>query len=488
MTLLLILPLLTVVAAHGVLRVRAERAEIIADTERQMGLAAQAMQITLESALRQRDPTDVYRLLFAMTSAEDPIDRVRVFNASLRPAAVSGGGPPIDDWVPTGALRRVLETGRATTLRHHEDGVLVLYHLLPVQGPTGRIDAAIEVVHVGQELERRTRAAVLAVAGEMTLLFAVLVSVALLALQREVFGPVWRLAEGIRRLAAGATPARLVVRRRDELGRVAEAFNAMTEQLEAARRRLLEETERALDLEQQLRHAQTLAVAGRLASGLAHEIGTPLNIISGRAEYVLQKMAPDDARRAELRAIITQIDRISLVIRSLLDVVRPRRPEKAAVAVAGVLERCWPLVEHAARRRGVRLLVGLPPDLPPCLADAGQLQQVLLNLLLNAFAASRAGDTVRVRGERRGRDGEDGVEIRVEDEGAGIPPELLPCVCEPFVTTKPAGQGTGLGLAISRDIVRDHGGTLGIDSRQGAGTTVTVWLPAAPVTPAREAA
>jgi signal transduction histidine kinase len=477
LTLLLMVPLVLAVGAHGVLRVRAERAEIIGGTERLMALTAQAMQITLESALRQRDPTDVYRLLFAMTAGQ-PIHRIRVFNDALRPVAVSDR-LPIGDEVPAEALRQVLETGHATTLRARLEDVLVLYHLLPIQGPTGRIDAALEVVHIGDELERRTRAAVLAIVLEIGILLAVLSAVTLVALQREVFGPVSRLADGIRRLGEGGAPGRLAVRRRDELGRVAEAFNAMTEQLAAARGRLVAEGERALDLERQLRHAQTLAVAGRLASGLAHEIGTPLNIISGRAEFVLQGLPPDDARRAELRGIIAQIDRISSVIRSLLDLVRPRRPVVAPVQVGQVLERCWPLVEHAARRRRVRLEVALAPGLPPFLADGPQLEQVVVNLLMNAFEACDAGDAVRVRAEARARDDEPGIAVLVEDEGGGIPADVVARVFEPFFTTKPPGQGTGLGLAIARDIVRDHGGDIAIESRPGEGTTVTVWLPAA---------
>src|SRR5262249_57364102 len=134
---------------------------------------------------------------------------------------------------------------------------------------------------------------------------------------------------------------------------------------QAARRQLLVETEHALDLEQQLRHSATLAVAGRLATGVAHEIGTPLNIISGEVEYIAGHLPEADTLRAEVDVILEQIDRISSMIRSLLDTVRPVKPEIQPTAVKDVIDRLLLLLEHTARRHGVTLEVSVPADLPP---------------------------------------------------------------------------------------------------------------------------
>jgi signal transduction histidine kinase len=254
----------------------------------------------------------------------------------------------------------------------------------------------------------------------------------------------------------------------------------MAEQLDAARRRLLEETERALDLERQLRHAQTLAVAGRLATSLAHEVGTPLNIISGRAETLLQGLPRDDRRREELSVIIGQIDRISGIIRSLLAAVRPDRPKIEEVdLVGGVLERVLPLLRHAARRRAVALEADVPPDVGRVLADANQLQQLVINLVMNGVEAIADGGTVRVEAARAESDGRPGVRLSVPDTGPGIPADLRARVFEPFFTTKPPGQGTGLGLTICRDIAREHGGYIEAGEAPGGGAVVGVWLPAA---------
>jgi signal transduction histidine kinase len=260
------------------------------------------------------------------------------------------------------------------------------------------------------------------------------------------------------------------------LGQVAQALNEMAAQLEAARVRLVTESERTLDLEQQVRQAETLAVAGKLASAIAHEVGTPLNIISGRAEFLLKTAELEAAARKDVETIVAQIDRISGIIRSLLDTVRPRDPDIRPIPLAEVLDRVLPLLRHPARRRQVTLRTEIPPDLPAVLADAGQLQQVLINLILNAIDATPGGGAVDIRAERLPIRDRPGVAIAVRDTGPGIPDELLPRVFEPFFTTKPAGRGTGLGLAICRDIARAHGGTLRVDVGQG-GTTFTAWIP-----------
>jgi signal transduction histidine kinase len=328
-------------------------------------------------------------------------------------------------------------------------------------------------------VDLRVRSALRDVWTRLAILLASVALLTAIVLQREVLGPLSRLLHGIESLAAGRRGPPLATRRRDEFGQVASAFNAMADSLEAAQGRIAAETARTLDLEQQLRHAESLAVAGKLATSFAHEVGTPLNIISGRAEFLLQNLAADDPRRDDLRGIIAQIERITAIIHSQLDVVRPRKPEMRPLRVAELVNRLVPLVEHAARRRELTLSADVPHDLPLVLGDPDQLQQVLLNLLVNALEATPAQGRVAIAAEAGALTGRAGVRMTVSDTGPGIPAALADTVFKPFFTTKPRGQGTGLGLAICRDIVKEHGGDLSVVDAQRDGATFALWLPAA---------
>lgn len=475
--LILLIPLVLVVGIYGLVRVRQEQAQLLEEEQRKMAVTARALRIAVENALRDRQISDVKRLLAEMVEHSDQIDRIRLFDKSLVPTLVSNR-LSIGEQVPSETLRRVVQTGRPEGFYQQRGGQPVIYYVTPLRTRKGNVQGAMEVVQLAPGIEQRVTAATQDVWLRLGVVLSVVAALTGFFVQRQVLRPLARLIDGIRSLGHGQPRPALPVERRDELGRVAEAFNQMAEQLEAARLKLLAETERALDLEQQLRQAETLAVAGKLASGLAHEVGTPLNIVSGRAEFLLQALPRHDPRRQDLEVIISQIDRISGIIRSLLDMVRPQKPQVQPAVLAAVVDRLLPLLRHTARRRDVTLTSLVPTDLPPVLADPNQLQQVIINLLMNALEATPQQGQISVNAERRSHNDRGGVALWVADTGQGIAPDLLPRVFEPFFTTKPPGQGTGLGLAICRDIVREHGGAIRVESHPGAGTTVTVWLPA----------
>jgi signal transduction histidine kinase len=473
--LIVILPALVVLGAHGFVRVRQEEAQLYEEDQRNVALAARAVRIAVENALRDRQISDVKRLLAEMAEQEDEIERIRLFDRTGKPT-LSSDPEYRNAPVPADILRRVLQDGVPAAQYEPIDGRPVLTDVVALRGRQGAIDGAMEIQHVARGIRARMRAAANDVWWRMAILLVTIASISGIALQRQVLRPLSELLAGIRRLGRGEAGPAIAITRRDELGQVAQALNEMAAQLEAARVRLVTESERTLDLEQQVRQAETLAVAGKLASAIAHEVGTPLNIISGRAEFLLKTAELEAAARKDVETIVAQIDRISGIIRSLLDTVRPRDPDIRPIPLAEVLDRVLPLLRHPARRRQVTLRTEIPPDLPAVLADAGQLQQVLINLILNAIDATPGGGAVDIRAERLPIRDRPGVAIAVRDTGPGIPDELLPRVFEPFFTTKPAGRGTGLGLAICRDIARAHGGTLRVDVGQG-GTTFTAWIP-----------
>jgi signal transduction histidine kinase len=411
-----------------------------------------------------------------MVEQQELIDRIRLFDRDVRPLLVSNP-LAIGEEIPTAALRQVIEAGHPEIF-YQGGRPSYFYYLAPLRTPTGT-EGSMEIVRLASAVDRRRRDAILDVVVRLGILMVVIVATTVVAMQRQVLRPVAALTVALRRFGREQSVLPLPVTRRDELGQVAEAFNEMALQLEAAQGRLQTETERVVELEQQVRRAATLAVAGRLASALAHEVGTPLNIISGRAESLLKTLGSAHPAGEDLKAIIGQIDRISRTINTLLDTVRPRRPVLRPTTLSDVLDPLLPLLAHAARQRGVTLQAAVAPTLPALQADVGQLQQVLINLVVNALEATTAGGRVTVGATGVSRGIAHGVAIAVADTGAGVAPEHLPRLFEPFFTTKPRGQGTGLGLAICREIVRGHGGEIGIETAVNAGTTVTAWIPAA---------
>jgi len=221
------------------------------------------------------------------------------------------------------------------------------------------------------------------------------------------------------------------------------------------------------------RAAEQLASVGVLAAGLAHEIGTPMSIIRGHAES-LESAVRDERSQWRVRTIVEQIDRISNIMRALLDLARPREPVIERVDVGAVIETAASFVSEKLARRGIEVELEIESDAAVD-GDAEKLQQLFLNLILNAADAMSGGGELRL-GTRRGEHGE--VRAWVADTGPGIEAALLPRIFEPFFTTKPAGQGNGLGLVVARGIAIDHGGDIVVESEIGRGTCFTVELPA----------
>jgi signal transduction histidine kinase len=232
--------------------------------------------------------------------------------------------------------------------------------------------------------------------------------------------------------------------------------------------------ESRLEVAQALVRAEKLITVGVLSAGIAHEIGSPLAVIRGRAERVLGHLGDASPRADDARVIIKHIDAITSTIRQLLDFSRRQPVAPSAVPLAVVVERARGLLQWKLEARRLRLDVQIEEHLPMLAADPDQLQQVLVNLLLNACDASDPGRVVSIKATATsGKQ----VALAVVDQGCGIAPEHMNTVFDPFFTTKKRGEGTGLGLTIAAGIVRDHAGKINLESAPGAGTTVTVLWP-----------
>lgn len=230
---------------------------------------------------------------------------------------------------------------------------------------------------------------------------------------------------------------------------------------------------------QRLYRAERLAMAGKLAAGVAHEIRNPLTVISSTVEYILRGIPEDDPRRGLTEAVLHEVARINRTVEGLLSLGRVREARQSEVNVLKPLEQARLLVEGQARERGVRMEKRYDDRRLIVRGDADQLQQVFLNLLLNALHATEPGGSITIRTEawEDPRDPAAGGKVQVEiaDTGRGIQRTDLDKVFEPFFTTRP--EGSGLGLAICQSIVESHEGKIDLRSRLGQGTIVRVCLP-----------
>ena len=215
------------------------------------------------------------------------------------------------------------------------------------------------------------------------------------------------------------------------------------------------------------------AALSQLALGAAHEINNPLLGIFSHLELEL-KSTNDAEQRAEIRACLEGAQRISSTVRGLLNYARPGPLRLSRISLERLVDDTFSFLSHQPMFRAIELKKEIPPDLPAITADANQISQVLMNLLLNAGQAMPQGGTITVTADKVKF--EDRIEVRIADTGCGIPADILPRVFEPFFTTK-RGQGTGLGLSISQAYVRNHHGEMEVESIPNRGTTVHFNLP-----------
>jgi PAS domain S-box-containing protein len=226
---------------------------------------------------------------------------------------------------------------------------------------------------------------------------------------------------------------------------------------------------------QEMARSERLALAGQLASGLAHEIGTPLNVIAGTAEYLLSDLPEDDPRRADMEIIGQEAHRVADLVRRLLGLGRERGEVRAPVEVHGLLDHTLRLLEYRLQKEHITVVKQYTPNLPPVWGVRQELEQVVLNLLVNAWHAMPDGGTITIATQHR----DSQAVLAIADTGCGIPEGHMSRLFEPFFTTKPPERGTGLGLAVAHQLIAGHGGRIDIASQINQGTMVTVTLPLA---------
>jgi signal transduction histidine kinase len=301
--------------------------------------------------------------------------------------------------------------------------------------------------------------------------------------------PISGIRETMQQVIAGDLAARAPVVRDDEIGTVATGLNHMlgemqelheglqqrvaqaTQEVRHRNRELLDMYQQMFRLREELARSQQLAAVGETASAVAHQIGTPLNLVSGHIQLAMESTDAASPIARRLQVAEEQIQKVASIVQDML--ARSRRPlRREAVDLLALLRRLCALVQPALGAAGVRLRFEGEP-IPPIDADATQLELALLNLVSNAIDAMPEGGDLAIR---LAPDGGRAV-IEVADTGVGMPPDLADRIFEPWVTTKASGRGTGLGLSIARSVVVEHGGTVTVRSAAGQGSVFTVDLP-----------
>lgn len=225
-------------------------------------------------------------------------------------------------------------------------------------------------------------------------------------------------------------------------------------------------------LQDRLRKTERIAELGTVASGMAHEIGTPMNVILGRAEYLMDRVTDETVKKG-LQTIVAQVERITRVMNQLLAFARRKSPERGPLALRDVIENSVEMFQERLVKSQVQVEMQLDEACPKVQADADQMNQVLINLIMNAIHAMPDGGQLLIGMSPA----DDMVKLTVADTGHGIPQEVIARVFDPFFTTKEFGKGTGLGLTVVKGIIEEHHGSIAAESQEGKGTTFTILLP-----------
>ncbi len=318
------------------------------------------------------------------------------------------------------------------------------------------------------------------------------------SLSRYIVGPIRALDKAATRIAGGNLDERAEARVDNEVGSLAASFNTMAERLSSEIKSLERVNQELNTAQEELLRSSTLAVVGRLAAGIAHEVGNPLGAVNGYLDILARGGLSKDEERDILERTVKEVSRIDFIVREFLEISRPGSRPLGPVYMNSVVKETVTTLDAHKDFRGIDTAFVLKEGLPPVLIDERKLRQVFMNILMNAahsFEATEGAKRVTIESgaetkavsRRRRKDDprfspgreRDFVFVRITDEGTGISEEAASRIFEPFYTTKGPGIGTGLGLFVSQSIIQTYGGEITLSSRAGAGSSFTISLPAA---------
>jgi len=407
-----------------------------------------------------------------------------------------------DIWLDAHDPELATRQTRGLVKRANENDGAIRFEWIPAPGATGeaqgieghefvsrfpvRVKGEAVGVVIGREpldaIDRLVNADLALTMIEIGLIVVIGLVVSLLLGRWLVGRPINRLVQQARQIGRRDFTGEIAVRRSDELGELATEMKAMSDELSGALATIAVETEARVRAVEQLRHSDRLSTVGKLAAGIAHELGTPLSIVGGHAQMIAGREVTGDAALQSAEAIDREVTRMGKIVRQLLDFARRKGPEGTTCEPAEVAQRCVSLLSPMLDRGHVRCELAAAEPEARALIDEDSLQQVITNLLLNAIQAMPSGGQLAVRISRTQSAAPEStaepspcVRIEIRDTGTGMAPEVRAHLFEPFFTTKQPGEGTGLGLAVVYGIVSDHRGWITVDTSD-RGTKFSVYL------------
>lgn len=466
-------------SSHGLLQLRKERASLKTAAVRELVLMTTVIRSSVEYAVRDGQQPDITDLLDQIEMRDPSVD-VFVFDSEGALLGSSPGSSPKLD-----LAHEMLRIYQDKPRLQIEDRWPILVAAAPIRAHGSRVGHLVILQPtdaLAADLREERRAVILSIAGLVLALSLITWVVVHFRLHR----PMSRVIARIRKTAGGDLSSRLDPVGRNEVAELGREFDAMTEALEEARRRLAQEHELRDKLQIDVQRTNKMAAVGQLAASLAHEIGSPMQVLSGRARALATRSdLPEDARRSS-EILVEQTDRVANIVERLLDTARVKKPKLTKVDLAEPVLAMVELLEAEARRLNVRLRTELG-KVPHVRADPSQVKQVVFNLLQNGCRACQGGGLVRVALVRSSfvlpadLGEQPSVAIVVEDTGPGVPEELMEKIFTPFFTrweNASDHSGTGLGLSVIKSIVSDHGGTVILDQGSGGvGARFTVHFP-----------
>jgi signal transduction histidine kinase len=472
-----------ILGSYGWRELRKEKKDLTDVAKHDMKVLGTALKVAIENALRDQQVADVNEILTSLKLKDSAID-VLLFDPAGQLSPHPFGSPASAEVVRDG-VREVRSSGEALVRIQGTRDLSRIVGIFPLRDDDGTNLGSIAIVRPLDALRADLRSETISTFLSILSLIVGVAGVGWFLVHLYVGRPLGKLMVAMEDVRAGNLTANVSVQRADEVGRLAAEFNAMVRELEGARRRLIEATESREALEAGLRRVDKLASLGQLSAGLAHEIGSPLQILNGRARALASRTdLPAEIRRIA-QVFEEQSDRIAKIVEQLMTVARRKPAQWGEFDLKSTVGPIVELMGHEARRRGVRLEFECPNPLPKVVADVDQVQQVTLNLLSNALRATPREGRVRLSlaasSFKTGQSMPEhpSVSLVVQDTGCGISEELLGHIFEPFFTTWAEAGGAGLGLAVVRSIIDEHGGTIDVSSEKSVGTRLTVHFPLA---------